>query len=116
MEPPFDLNNPPPVEPEHRTWWGRALRALAALLVLVVLLVLGAVAVLQTPWGSRKAVDAVVRLANPYQDATLEVGGIDGSWINGIDLYDLRLTRRDGSPMATIDTLQARYDLSLIHI
>lgn len=111
MEPPFDLNNPPPVEPEHRTWWGRALRALAALLVLVVLLVLGAVAVLQTPWGSRKAVDAIVRLANPYQDATLDVGGIDGSWINGIDLYDLRLTRRDGSPMATIDTLQARYDL-----
>ena len=111
MEPPFDLNNPPPAVSADRTWWGRTLRVLGLVLTGLLVAVLAAVALLQTSWGSRKAVDTIVRLANPYTDATLAVGRIEGNWINGINLYDLALTRRDGSPMARIDTLQARYDL-----
>ncbi len=86
-------------------------RIVGGLVVLVLVLVGGLLVALQTKRGAEIAVAQIARLANPYEDATLTVEGVGGNWISHLQLYGLRLTRRDGSALAVIDTLDARYNL-----
>ncbi len=86
-------------------------RIVGGLVLLVVVLVAGVLVALQTKTGAQFAIGQIVRLTNPYEDATITVESVGGNWISNLRLYGLRLTRRDGSALAVIDTLEARYNL-----
>jgi translocation and assembly module TamB len=94
---------------------GSPARAVARVAVGVLVLVFGllvlAILTLQTRPGAEWAVKQIVRLSNPYEDATITVDEVRGNWLSNLRLYGLRLTRKDGTPMAVIDTLEARYNL-----
>ena len=80
--------------------------AVAALLLLVVA-ALGAV---QTGWAKNYLRDLIVRQANQYLTATLEIGALDGSLVRGIELADVRLAR-DGEPIIMIDRVALSYSI-----
>ncbi len=86
-------------------------KVIGVVLLVVVGLVVALVLALQTKPGAEKALAAILKVANPYENATLTVGEVEGNWISGLRLYDLRLQREDGTAMAIIDTLEARYNL-----
>ena len=93
----------------------RALRyvlyAVGGLIGLVVGLVVVLLLVLQTGAGAQWAVDTAIDLANPYEDATLTVGDVGGSFVGGLALYNVDLTREDGVRMAHVDTVRLSYRL-----
>ena len=87
------------------------LYAVGGLIGLVLLFLVVVVLLLQTGWGAQKAVDTAIDLANPYEDATITVGDVDGSFLSSLALYDVNLTREDGVRMAHLDTVRLRYSL-----
>jgi translocation and assembly module TamB len=93
----------------------RVLRAVlygvGGLVALVLGLVVVLLLVLQTGPGARWAVNLVARLANPYEDAVLQVGDVEGTWVGSLALYDVQLLGEDGTSMARVDTLALGYDL-----
>ncbi|MEM9665066.1 MAG: translocation/assembly module TamB domain-containing protein [Bacteroidota bacterium] len=101
----------PPPTPPSRTAGGTAWRVagglVAGLLLLPVLLLL----VVQTPWGAEAAKNAVLSRLAIFEGARLEVGTLDGSVVRGLTLHDVRLVHDDGTVLARIDTLDARYRL-----
>ncbi len=91
---------------------GRAvLKGLGILLLVVVGLVVLLLLALQTRPGAERALAVILRTVNPYEDATLSVGEVKGNWLSNLSLYDVRLMRENGTPMALIDTLELRYNL-----
>ena len=80
--------------------------ALAALLLLVVA-VLGA---LQTGWAKSYLRGLIVRQANQYLTATLDIGSLGGSLVRGIELSDVRLSR-EGEPIIAIERVTVSYSI-----
>src|SRR5438309_8943942 len=78
----------------------------AALLVLVAV----ALAVLETGWAKNQIRALIVRQANEYLNATLEIGRLEGSLIRGIQLGDIRLSR-GGRTLIAIDDVSLTYSL-----
>ena len=78
-----------------------------AILLLLVLAFLGA---LQTGWAKGYLRGLIVRQANQYLTATLEIGSLDGSLIRGIELEGVRLSR-DGEPIIAIDRVTVAYSI-----
>ena len=80
--------------------------AVAVLLLLVVAL-LGAI---QTGWAKNFLRGLIVRQANQYLTATLEIGSLEGSLVRGIELADVRLAR-DGQAIVEIDRVSVSYSI-----
>ena len=80
--------------------------AVAALLLLVVA-VLGA---LQTGWAKSYLRGLIVRQANQYLTATLDIGSLGGSLVRGIELSDVRLSR-EGEPIIAIERVTVSYSI-----
>ena len=98
----------------HRSRSLRVARGLArwvfgalAVLLLLVVAVLGA---LQTGWAKSYLRGLIVRQANQYLTATLEIGSLGGSLVRGIELSDVRLSR-EGEPIITIDRVTVSYSI-----
>ncbi len=83
-------------------------------LLAAVLIILG---VLQTTWGSTHAARWIADWTNPFEEAVIRIGQAEGSWLGGLELRDVQLTRpassdsAAGVPLAQVDTLRLRYRL-----
>jgi hypothetical protein len=80
--------------------------ATAAILILVG----AAIAVLETGWAKNRIRHLIVRQANEYLTATLEIGRLEGSLLRGIQLGDIRLSR-DGRTLVAIDDVSLSYSI-----
>ena len=76
-----------------------------------ILIVVGvAIAVIETGWAKNRIRDLIVRQANQYLTATLEIGRLEGSFFRGIKLGDIRLSR-NGRTLIAIDDVSLSYSL-----
>ncbi|HWF84728.1 MAG TPA: hypothetical protein VG222_07785, partial [Vicinamibacterales bacterium] len=77
----------------------------------VVLALIGAgIGVLETGWAKNEIRTLIVRQANEYLTATLEIGRLEGSLLRGLRLRDIRLAR-DNKAIVTIDEIDLSYSL-----
>jgi uncharacterized protein involved in outer membrane biogenesis len=93
----------------HRVARGLARWVLGAAAALL-LVVAAALAGLQTGWAKGYLRGLIVRQANQYLTATLEIGTLEGSLLRGIELGDVRLSR-DGEPIVAIDRVTVSYTI-----
>lgn len=93
---------------------GSGLRALFKGLIVGVaalLVLLGAaILVLETAWAKNQIRHLIVRQANQYLTATLEIGRLGGSLFRGIELGDINLSR-DGHRIIHVDDVALSYSL-----
>jgi len=68
------------------------------------------ISVLETGWAKDRIRQLIVRQANEYLTATLEIGRLEGSILRGLQLGDIRLTR-DNHPIISIDEVSLSYSL-----
>jgi hypothetical protein len=80
------------------------------LVALLLILVGVAIAVLETGWAKNEIRALVVRQANQYLVATLEIGRLEGSLLRGLELGDIRLSL-NSQPIITIDDISLSYSL-----
>src|SRR6185295_17367249 len=78
----------------------------AGILVVIGLLLL----VIETSWAKNRIRDLIVRQANQYLTATVEIGRLEGSLLRGIELGDVRLLR-DGRTIISIDDVALSYSI-----
>ena len=78
----------------------------AALLIVVGL----AITALETGWGKNQIRRLIVRQANQYLTATLEIGRLEGSLLRGIQLGDIRVSR-EGETIISIDDVSLSYSV-----
>src|SRR4051812_45669036 len=88
-------------------WTARAL--LGAVLAILVLLVAGLLLV-QTGWARDRLRDLIVTTANRYLTGTLEIAHLRGSFVRGIEIDDLRLSR-DGRTVIAAERAEISYNI-----
>src|SRR6185436_14691699 len=64
----------------------------------------------ETPWGKNQLRRLIVRQANQYLTATLEIDDLHGSLLRGLELSGIRLSR-DGQAIITIDEVALSYSI-----
>src|SRR5437762_2411668 len=76
-----------------------------------ILILLGAgLAVLETGWAKNLIRGLIVRQANEYLTAKLDIGRLEGSLLGGVQLGDITLAR-DGHPIVIIDDVSLTYSI-----
>src|SRR5688572_18212176 len=83
-----------------------AIYLIACVLVLIVL----AIMTLESGWGKNRLRELIVRQANLYLTATVDIGRLGGSLLRGISLSDVRLSR-DGRTLIAIDEVSLDYSI-----
>ena len=83
-------------------------RVLVGLVVVILVMVGVGIAVVETNWAKDQLRALVVRQANQYLNATLEIGRLEGSLIRGLELRDVALTR-EGKRVIEIDAVSLSY-------
>jgi hypothetical protein len=68
------------------------------------------IAVLESTWAKNRIRNLIVRQANQYLTASLEIGRLQGTFFRGIQLGDVRLSR-DGREIIAIDDVSLSYSL-----
>lgn len=81
-------------------------RAIAAVLLLVVL----AIVAVETGWVKEQIRRLIVRQANNYLTATLDIGTLQGSIFRGLTLGDVRLVQ-DGQTIISVDEVSLSYSI-----
>ena len=76
----------------------------------VLAIVLAAIGVLETGWAKNEIRALIVRQANEYLTATLEIGELNGSLLRGLRLDHIRLSQNN-QPIVTIDQIDLSYSL-----
>ena len=69
-----------------------------------------ALLIIETGWAKNRLRELLVRQANQYLTATLEIGRLEGSLLRGLRLHAIRLSR-DGQPLIAIDEIALSYSL-----
>jgi hypothetical protein len=85
-------------------------RVIFGLIVLVLVLAVSAIGVLETGWAKNRIRALIVRQADQYLTAHLEIGRLGGSFFSGLQLSGIRLSR-DGRTLISIDELEVSYGL-----
>jgi autotransporter translocation and assembly factor TamB len=85
-------------------------KSLVYLIAVILVLVVAGIGVLETGWAKNEIRALIVRQANEYLTATLEIGRLDGSLLRGLRLGNIRLSRND-QPIVTIDEIDLSYSL-----
>jgi autotransporter translocation and assembly factor TamB len=92
----------------------RATRLLVRSVITIVLIVLALIAIglatIETGWAKNRIRGLLVRQANEYLTATLDIEELSGSLIRGLHLRNIRLVR-DGKPLITIDEVALSYSI-----
>src|SRR5204863_1715627 len=65
---------------------------------------------LQTGWAKNQLRNLIIRQANEYLTATLDIGRLEGSIVRGIQLGDIKLAR-DGRTLVSIDEVSLSYSI-----
>jgi hypothetical protein len=80
-------------------------------LIMVVLILAGlGIVVLETGWAKNRIRALIVRQANQYLTARLEIGRLGGSLFSGLQLGGIRLSR-DGRTLISVDEVELNYGL-----
>jgi autotransporter translocation and assembly factor TamB len=74
------------------------------------LLIVAGLVILETGWAKNQLRNLIVRQANEYLSATLEIGRLEGSLVRGIQLGDIRLSR-GGRTLVAIDDVSLSYSI-----
>ncbi len=85
-------------------------RAIVYVLATVLVVVGVAIVVVETGWAKNRIRELIVRQANEYLTATLEIGRLEGSIFRGLQLGDIRLSRNN-EPIITIEQVSLTYSL-----
>jgi autotransporter translocation and assembly factor TamB len=88
----------------------RVVSVLIGTLIAVLALVGVGISVLETGWAKNKIRELIVRQANGFLTATLQIGSLGGSLLRGLELTDVRLAR-DGRTLVAIDAITLRYSI-----
>ena len=71
--------------------------------------------VLQTTWGSTHMARYLADLANPFEDAAIELESAHGNWVSSVEVRGIRLQHGSDTPdpatVAELDTLRLSYNL-----
>ncbi|WP_028566750.1 translocation/assembly module TamB [Salisaeta longa] len=101
----------PPAAPS----WSRTLiRLVGGTALAVLLLVSVLVAALQIDAVATRAARAILQRVNPLPGTALSIDGASGTWVGSLQLTGVTLrdtTQTPHAPLATLDTLRARYAL-----
>src|SRR5437763_16495060 len=79
-------------------------------IVLVLILIGIGLGLVETGWAKNQLRGLIVRQANQYLTATLEIGRLEGTLLRGIQLGDIRLSR-DGRTLVAIDDVALTYSI-----
>ena len=82
------------------------LRAIAALLLLIVI----AIVAIETGWVKNQIRRLIVRQANNYLTATLDIGRLEGSVFRGLKLGDVRVVQ-NGQTIISVDEVSLSYSI-----
>ena len=85
-------------------------KSLLALVVLILILIGLGISALETGWAKNEIRELIVRQANQFLTARLEIGRLEGSLFRGLQLGDIRLSR-DGRTLVAIKDVQLSYSL-----
>src|SRR5438552_1589842 len=92
----------------------RASKLLARIVItilLIVLIVIGiGIATVETGWAKNRIRGLIVRQANEYLTATLNIEELSGSLLRGLQLRNVRLSR-DRKPLIAIDEIALSYSI-----
>jgi autotransporter translocation and assembly factor TamB len=88
----------------------RLTRAIVYTVVLVLILIGLGIGTLQTAWGRNQLRRLVIRQANQYLTASLEIERLDGSLFSSIELSGVRLSL-EGRTLVSIESVSATYSL-----
>ncbi len=88
----------------------RVVRVLLGVVAAILLVVGIGLAVLETGWAKNQIRQLIVRQANQYLTATLDIDDLGGSILRGIELNGVRLSR-DGRTMVAIDAVTVAYSI-----
>src|ERR1700730_8645204 len=88
----------------------RLIRAIVYTVVLVLVLIGLGIGTLQSDWGRNQLRRLVIRQANQYLTASLEIERLDGSLFSSIELGGIRLSL-DGRTLVSIESVSATYSL-----
>lgn len=88
----------------------RLLKLLVGLIVAVLVLVGLGLAVIETGWGKNQIRGLLVRQANQYLTATLQIGRLEGSLLRGIRLGDVNVSR-EGASLIHVDEIALVYSI-----
>src|SRR5687767_8890372 len=76
-----------------------------------VLIVFGvALTALQTSWGQNRVRELIVRQANQYLTAQLDIARLEGSFLRGLVLGGIRVSR-DGKTIISIERVSLSYNI-----
>ena len=85
-------------------------KSLLGLVVLILILTGLGISALETGWAKNEIRELIVRQANQFLTARLEIGRLEGSLLRGLQLSDIRLSR-DGRTLVAIKDVQLSYSL-----
>jgi len=92
------------------SWTRKLFAAIGFLIVILLILVAAGFLAVQTPWAKNQIRALMVRQANQYLTATLQIGRLEGSLLGGLTLRDVRL-EKDGRSLIAIDTVSLAYNI-----
>ena len=104
------------IEPTRRglgrrlAWVSTLARGLVYGVVALLVLAGGVVAALESGWGKDRLRDLIVREANLFLTATLEIDQLEGSLFRGLRLTGIRLSR-DGETLVAVDEVSLGYSV-----
>jgi hypothetical protein len=85
-------------------------KAILVLIMLMLVLTGLGIGVLETGWAKNRIRALIVRQANEYLTARLEIGRLGGSLLGGLQLGGIRLSR-EGRTLISMDEVELSYDL-----
>jgi uncharacterized protein involved in outer membrane biogenesis len=85
-------------------------RTAVYLLAAAALVVVAAIAAFETGWGKNQIRELIVRQANQYLTATLDIGRLEGSLFRGLTLREVTLSR-EGRSLIAIDEVSLAYSI-----
>ena len=88
----------------------RVVRVVLGVIVALLILVGLGITAVETGWAKNQIRQLIVRQANHYLTATLEIGRLGGSLFRGIELGDVRLSR-DGHTLVAIESVALTYSI-----
>jgi autotransporter translocation and assembly factor TamB len=88
----------------------RLLRWFVYTVLVTLALIVLALVVLQTGWAKNQIRAFIVREANQYLTATLSIGRLQGSFVRGIQLSDIKIARNDRT-LISIDDVTVSYSI-----
>lgn len=88
----------------------RVVRVFIGIVVALLVLVGLALVAVETGWAKNQIRRLIVRQANQYLTATLDIGSLGGSLLRGIELGDVKVSR-DGRTMIAIESVSLSYSI-----